>query len=240
MTATCGSASSRVSDDPAMTGESAGSGPGRNAGPARRGGGRWQAPVDPPGVLRLFFAVPLPPEARASVGDLIEQVQRSVGDGTARIRWVRVDGLHLTLRFLGPTPEDRVTPLAEAADALARADAPFEVTLVGGGAFPSLARPRSLWIGVSNGAERLAALADGLTAAAGECGLVLDTRPFAPHLTVGRTDGVRLGPAAALTLAEAADALHVRFEVDRVVLYRSLLGGGPARYEPLHEARLGG
>jgi 2'-5' RNA ligase len=202
-------------------------------------GGRWSAPVDPPGILRLFFAVPVPEAARLQVGDLIDRVQESVGDGTARIRWVRVEGLHLTLRFLGPTPEDRVEPLSAAADALARADAPFEVTLAGGGAFPSLARPRSLWVGVSGGADRLAHLADGLTAAAGECGLVLDTRPFTPHLTVGRTDGVRLGPAAAQALQDAAHDLDVRFTVDRVVLYRSFLGAGPARYEALHQARLG-
>ena len=203
-------------------------------------GGRWAAPVDPPGILRLFFAVPVPREAREVVGGLIDVVQREVGDGTARIRWVRVEGLHLTLRFLGPTPEDRVAPLREAADALARIESPFQVRLSGGGAFPTLARPRSLWVGVREGAERLARLADGLTAAAGECGLVLDTRPFAPHLTIGRTDGVRLGPVAARALEHAAEGLDVRFGADRFVLYRSFLGGGPARYEALHESVLGG
>ena len=76
-----------------------------------RGRNRWAAPVDEPGMLRLFFAVPVPDDARAKVGELIDEVQSSVGDGTARIRWVRVDGLHLTLRFLGPTPEDRQAPL---------------------------------------------------------------------------------------------------------------------------------
>ena len=211
--------------------------PGSRA-PSRRGG-RWEAPVDPPGVLRLFFAVPVPDQARDRVGELIDRVQREVGDGTARIRWVRVEGLHLTLRFLGPTPEDRVEPLRLAAEGLARAARPFDVQLSGGGAFPSLARPRSLWVGVADGAERLASLANALTEAAGDCGLVLDTRPFAPHLTIGRTDGVRLGPVAARALEHAAYGLEVRFEVDRFVLFRSLLGGGPARYEPLHEARLG-
>ena len=210
-------------------------------GRGRRGpGNRWAAPVDEPGTMRLFFAVPVPPAAREHVGELMRRVQASVGDGTARIRWVSVDGLHLTLRFLGPTPDDRRGPLEAGADALASADAPFEVTLAGGGAFPSLAQPRSLWVGIGAGADRLARLADGLTAAAGECGLVLDTRPFAPHLTIARTDGVRLGPAAAHALADAATGLDVRFTVDRVVLFRSLLGGGPARYEPLHEAVLGG
>lgn len=206
----------------------------------RRGRDRWAAPVDEPGMLRLFFAVPVPDEARHRVGTLIDEVQAAVGDGTARIRWVRVDGLHLTLRFLGPTPEDRRPPLEAAADAIGAASAPFEVRLAGGGAFPNLARPRSLWVGVDAGADRLANLADQLTAAAGECGLVLDTRPFAPHLTVGRTDGVRLGPTAALTLSAAAEQLDVRFEVHRFVLFRSILGGGPARYEPLHETQLGG
>jgi len=215
-------------------------GGGDRARPRRGPGDRWAAPVDPPGTLRLFFAVIVPPEARAPVGDVMQRVQASVGDGTARIRWVRIDGLHLTLRFLGPTPEDLVAPLRAGADALASAVAPFEVQLDGGGAFPSLAQPRSLWVGVGDGADRLARLADGLTAAAGECGLVLDTRPFAPHLTIARTDGVRLGHVAAHALATAAAGLDVRFTVDRIVLFRSLLGGGPARYEPLHEARLGG
>lgn len=203
-------------------------------------GDRWAAPVDEPGMLRLFFAVPVPAAARARVGELIQQVQGSVGDGTARIRWVSVDGLHLTLRFLGPTAEALVPPLRAGADALASGEPPFEVVIAGGGAFPSLARPRSLWVGVREGADRLANLADGLTRAAGDCGLVLDTRPFTPHLTIARTDGVRLGPDAAHALAAAADGLDVRFEVDRVILYQSFLGKGPARYEALHEARLGG
>jgi 2'-5' RNA ligase len=218
-----------------MTGE-----PWRRPGRGPGAGDRWAAPVDAPGTLRLFFAVPVPAEARARVGELIEGVQAALGDGRARIRWVRVAGLHLTLRFLGPTPAERQPALEEAADALARAATPFEVGLSGGGAFPSPARPRSLWVGVTTGGDRLAALADGLTRAAVEGGQPLDTRPFAPHLTIGRADGVRQGPAAAHALQEAARNFDARFTADRLVLFRSQLGGGPARYEPLHESRLGG
>jgi 2'-5' RNA ligase len=188
----------------------------------------------------LFYAVPVPGAARERIGQLIDRVQARVGDGTARIRWVRVDGLHLTLRFLGATPAALRPALEAAADTVARALAPFEVVLSGGGAFPSLARPRSLWVGVREGGSELAALADGLSRTSAEVGLKLETRPFAAHLTIGRTDGVRLGPAAARVLADAASEVEVRFTADRVVLFRSHLGGGPARYEALHEARLGG
>ena len=213
-----------------------------DAWPARPRGreDRWAAPVDEPGILRLFYAVPLPTAATAKVGELIDRVQAGVGDGRARIRWVRLEGLHLTLRFIGPTPAERQPALEAAADEVARAAAPFDVQLSGGGAFPSLARPRSLWIGVAEGGDRLTALADGLTRAVAPHVGALDTRPFAAHLTLGRTDGVRLGPAAARALEEAATELDVRFMVDRVVLFRSRLGGGPARYEPLHESPLGG
>ena len=217
---------------------------------ADRGGGprdrrppgriRWAAPVDPPDTLRLFFAVPVPVAARAEVGALMQRVQADVGDGTARIRWVRVEGLHLTLRFLGPTPKSSLPPLVAGEDAVARLAAPFEVVLHGGGAFPSLARPRTLWVGLVDGADELAALSRDLTAAAEGCGLHVETKPFAPHLTVGRTDGLRHGPSAAQALEAAARDLEVRFEVDRIGLFRSILGDGPARYEQVHEARLGG
>jgi len=190
--------------------------------------------------MRLFFAVPAPAAVRATIGDLMQRVQSSVGDGTARIRWVRVDGLHLTLRFLGPTPAKLLPTLEDAADSLARAADPFEVGLSGGGAFPSPARPRTLWIGVTTGADRLANLADALTRAVIERGHALETRPFAPHLSIARTDGLRQATAAAEALEAAAGSLDVRFTADRLVLFQSLLGGGPARYEPIHESALGG
>ncbi|HLX35276.1 MAG TPA: RNA 2',3'-cyclic phosphodiesterase [Candidatus Limnocylindrales bacterium] len=201
---------------------------------------RYVPEPDDPGRPRLFFAVPVPDPARRLVGEVMDRVQASVGDGRAKIRWVRVEGLHLTLRFLGPTPRDRLAGLSRALDELAAATPRFPVVIARAGAFPNPGRPRTLWLGIETGADRLAALAAELEAAITEDGPPLGTKPFAPHLTIARTDGLRAAAAAAAALRDAAEALEARFTADRVVLYESHLGHGPARYEAVHEASLAG
>jgi RNA 2',3'-cyclic 3'-phosphodiesterase len=202
-------------------------------------GARWHGGP----TSRIFFAVPIPAEVRSRVGSLMEAVQGSVGDGHARIRWVRVDGLHLTLRFLGATTDDLLEPLRGVADAVAASRRPFRVVIDGAGAFPDEARPRSLWLGLREGVPELTRLAEAVSSAARAIsphGGADEGRPFAPHLTIARTDGVRLASQAARALEDRATGLDLGFEVDRLALYRSHLGNGPARYEPLREAFLGG
>jgi 2'-5' RNA ligase len=201
---------------------------------------RYIPEPDDPARPRLFFAIPIPDPARRLVADVMARVQASVGDGRAKIRWVRVEGLHLTLRFLGQTPRERVAPLARMLDALGTATAPFSVTIARAGAFPNPARPRTLWLGIETGAEQLATLAADLEAGVAAEGQALGTKPFAPHLTIARTDGLRAAGAAAAALRDAAEPLEATFVADRVVLYQSHLGRGPASYEALHEAALTG
>jgi 2'-5' RNA ligase len=195
---------------------------------------------DDPARPRLFFAVPIPNPAREQVAALMAAVQSSVGDGSAKIRWVRVEGLHLTLRFLGPTPVERIPELEAALTRVAARTAPFPVTISGAGAFPGLLHPRTLWLRIEVGADRLAALAAELGTVAAADGSQLETRPFAPHLTIARTDGLRSAPEAARALISAAEMLEAPFPAERVVLYRSLLGRGPARYESVADAALEG
>jgi 2'-5' RNA ligase len=195
---------------------------------------------DDPARPWLFFAVPIPEPAREQVAALMATVQSSVGDGSAKIRWVRVEGLHLTLRFLGPTPVERIPELEAALASVAASTSPFPVTISGAGAFPGPQHPRTLWLRIEVGADRLAELAAELGAVAAADGAQLETRPFAPHLTIARTDGLRSAPEAAHSLIAAAETLEAPFTAERVVLYRSLLGRGPAQYESLAEAALGG
>jgi len=191
-----------------------------------------------PDLPRLFIAVPVPEDVAANVGRVIEAARTELGEAGRRVRWVQLEGLHLTLRFLGPTPADRVAAVGAALERAAAVIAAFEIRLAGSGAFPSTDRPRALWLGVRSGAEDLARLTTGLEQALRASGWTMETRPFRPHLTIARTDGAHIGPEAVQALGRAVADLDAGFTARAVVLYRSHLGSGPARYERLHEAAL--
>jgi 2'-5' RNA ligase len=204
-------------------------------GPGRRP--RWPG-ADLPG-RRLFFALPLPPETTAEIAALVERIRaEGIPSGGRDVRWVRLDGLHLTLRFLGPTTEDRLECAIEAVHAAASGQAPFEVAIGGAGAFPAAGRPRALWLGLRAGAEGLTELAAAVDRALVKAGWEIDIKPFRPHLTLARSDGVPAGARIGARLAEEAAGMDLRFTAERIGLYESLTGGGPARYVPLAMADL--
>lgn len=195
--------------------------------------------ADEPG-RRIFVAAPLPPSAVEAVSGIVEQVRAARVPGGGRdVRWVRLDGLHLTLRFLGPTLDDRVTLAREATRAAGREGAPFEVVIGGAGTFPPAGRPRALWLGIRQGGEELAGLAAAANRALVAAGWPPEERPFRAHLTLARADGVGSAPAIARRLIEVAGPARIPAGIDRIVLFESITGGGPARYEPIEEVRLG-
>jgi RNA 2',3'-cyclic 3'-phosphodiesterase len=199
-------------------------------------------PEAPPEYPRLFVATPLDDAARAAVVALVDDV-RAAADAVAHeprseVRWVRMDGLHLTIRFLGATEPGRVADVVGVVDEVASSASPFPVTLAGAGAFPSPARPRTLWLGVDRGQSELAAIAAGIDEALVSRGWPHDDRAFRAHLTLARADGRREGPFVARMLRERAEAFDATFSADRIVLFESITGGGPARYAVVHEAPL--
>jgi 2'-5' RNA ligase len=185
--------------------------------------------------------LPLSADAAAAVSAIVEQV-RSAGlpNGARDVRWVRLDGLHLTVRFLGPTPEDRVEAAAAAVETAARTSlGPVDLVLTGAGAFPRPARPRALWIGVGGDTTTLAELAARTDSALVAGGWQPAERPFQPHLTLARSDGVSVGPLVAERLAAAMRDRAIDCRIDRIGLFQSVTGGGPARYVPVTLEPLG-
>ena len=187
---------------------------------------------------RLFVAVPLSEPARAAVAEVVERIRAGEPEGRG-VRWVRLDGLHITLRFLGPTDESRIDAVAAAVAAAAVGVAPFAIRVSGADAFPPVGRPRTLWLDLDRGVDDLAALAARLDDALAGAGWEREHRPFRAHLTLARADGVRAGPATVAALKAAAAELAIESPIDRLVLFESITGSGRARYVDRVEVVLG-
>ena len=181
------------------------------------------------------MGVPLPPGARDEITDVVDGVRAMPLPAGARdVRWVRLDGLHLTLRFLGPTEPERVAPTIAAVQRVAAAArGPIEIELSGAGTFPAGRRPRTLWIGLSRGGEALADLARRTEEALVAAGWEPEGRPFRAHLTLARSDGVSVGPLVADRLASAMAGRRIACTLDALGVFESITGGGPARYVPV-------
>jgi 2'-5' RNA ligase len=188
------------------------------------------------GSVRLFVAVNLPAEERAAVWRAAAPL-RSAG---LPVRWVAEPALHITLKFLGDVEEDVAGPLGVAlSDAVAGAR-PFQLSLSGFGAFPSLERPGVLWLGIERH-PALELLANDVAGAVGRFGFTPQLKPFHPHLTLGRaerdaqpSDFADLG-----TLAVEVEYAGL-MRIESVDLMQSTLGRGGPTYTVLHRALLAG
>lgn len=163
--------------------------------------------------MRLFVAVFPPPEVREEAS---RTARRLLPDD--RIRWSRPENVHLTLKFLGDVDEESLDGLCTILEDACAAHAPFEARLAGLGAFPSARRARILWAGIGTGSKRLRSLAANIDAALSYSGFERETRPYEPHLTLGR---VRGRPVSLNLPEEAGDSLL--FKVRRIELTESTL-----------------
>jgi len=198
------------------------------------------APV-PPGTgvaqarRRIFVAVPLASALRRAVAGLAPHLR----EAEQSLRWVPPDNLHFTLKFLGEiTPAQLARVAAAAKDVAARAQG-FRIALAGLGAFPSPRRPQVVWVGVAEGADRLAALASDLDGALHRMTFPKEARPFRPHLTIARVR--RTGPAPDLTAAIAPFsefALGAQ-DVTNLLVMESTLHPSGAVYRQVQEVGLG-
>ena len=181
--------------------------------------------------LRLFLAVDVPEDRLAALAARTESL-RQRSDGA---RWTPVESQHVTLKFLGSTPGERVGPLLEAMRAMSARHAPFELRLSGLGTFPERGRARVLWAGFDDPAP-LRALAGDLDAALIPLGHEPEGRPFSAHLTLARFKV----PTSVRGLVDVNLGGIDPFTVSEVGLWRSRLSPKGARYERLGGAPLRG
>jgi 2'-5' RNA ligase len=185
---------------------------------------------------RLFLAINLPEAVRASLYASTAALRRAAPG----MRWVSPDGLHVTLKFLGSQPAERVEALRQAMDIVASRHAPTEMMIRSLGAFPNLQRPRVVWIGIEPN-PRMELLHHEVEMSCQELGYALDGRVFRPHVTLARSRAEGgAGVAEARRLADAARGLSVRetATLASIDLMESLPARGGSRYSVLASAPL--
>ena len=146
----------------------------------------------------------------------------------AKLSWSRVENLHITIKFIGEWPEER---LDEMKRALAATPAPFpvEIAVRGLGWFPNERRPRVFWAGLE-APLGLAELAGKVEDAMGSLGFPRETQPFTPHLTLARFKTPRRQPELRALVGREAHRSLGRFEVSEFFLYESKLSPRGAEY----------
>jgi RNA 2',3'-cyclic 3'-phosphodiesterase len=183
--------------------------------------------------MRIFIALDIPGEVRARIAEYAERVRQYAPEA----RWSRVEGLHLTLKFVGEVKDEKLNAIKNALAGVKAST--FDVTFSKTGFFPTPRSPRVFWIGVEadNQLSQLAAtIENGLE----KLGIAREQRAFSPHLTLARSgnDSGSLKGMAPLVEREGPPQFGT-MTAREFWLYRSELSRGGSKYTKLERYELG-
>jgi len=193
-------------------------------------------------MIRAFVAIELDSDLRGVLAKAQSLVKERLAEtaSSARIQWVRMESLHLTLKFLGEINEALVPDIERALGHAVAGTARFAVQVGGYGVFPDARAPRVLWIGLADPHGALARLAGAVERAMQPLGFAPEPKGFSPHLTLARIkDGSReVGRAMPATGLLGTSSVLGSLTVEAVALMKSELKPSGAVYTRLVEVPL--
>lgn len=184
--------------------------------------------------MRAFVALELGNQVTGTLGILIESHKKRGGN----IKWIKPSNLHLTLKFLGEVPDQRLPQIQDGMQRAAAGKTAFAFHIQGTGTFPPKSRkPKVLWVGVETH-PLLHLLQQSLEDELSKLGFPHENRPFSPHLTIGRVKShADIGPVLSELELHATDDFGI-VQADRLVLFKSTLKPTGAEYSPMFEVGL--
>jgi len=186
--------------------------------------------------MRLFIAIDLGQAVRALVEKEIERLRALAPNA----RWVKAEGVHVTLAFLGRIEDARAEEVKAIVSEVARRHPPLQLKVEGIGGFGSSARPRVLWVGLTGDVEPLGSIKTDLEERLTPFGYQPEKRAFKPHLTLARARMPNGDSALARCIRSSRIISFGLAEVSRLILFRSDLSPKGAKYTALWEPRLTG
>jgi 2'-5' RNA ligase len=184
---------------------------------------------------RLFYALELPESLRTRIGEHARMVREAVPDAGAT--WIRMENIHLTVKFFGMVSTDRIDSISKTAERVTEQFAPITVSIGGTGVFPRPSRPQVLWVGVGDPRGTLAAFQSELENEFAGIGFLKEERDFRPHLTIAR---IRR-PEKAKDLGQVhlnSELSRENVVLDNLILFRSELSKQGSKYTPISRHRL--
>lgn len=183
-----------------------------------------------PDHVRLFVACEVPEETRQAITAVIEVLRAR--SGTA-VRWIRPEGIHVTLKFLGEVPVKQLPAIRLAVQEAVLVSSPFELEFSNIGTFGGREGLRIMWVGIAGDVLRLEKLVRDVNAALGVVGFEAERRPFRPHLTLGRVrDEIPTRQRAEIEVAVGKmEVPPATWRTNQVSLMRSRLTTTGAQYE---------
>jgi len=174
-------------------------------------------------LLRTFLAVELPNKVKVTALHLQTMVEAK----PRVVKWLKVANIHLTLRFIGPTPGSEVEKINESVAIAVAGHHDFHLDIRGTGVFPKKERPRVLWLGVEGEVEKLKKLVYDMNRILKKLGYPPEERDYSPHITIGRIRyPQKVTPDVSRFLNSEYDPIE--FQVQKVKFYQSdLVPGGP-------------
>jgi 2'-5' RNA ligase len=192
-------------------------------------------------MIRAFIAIDLSESMRNAIRDQITRIAGVLPKGA--IRWVRVEGIHLTLKFLGDITHDKISSIESVMEHATANIQRFRFQVSELGCFPRVSRPRVLWIGVQEHSGALESIQSVLTQGLEGLGFERERRTFHPHLTIGRVKRhVRREEVKLISRVMQEEKIGIlgEVEVQQVLLIRSDLQPSGAVYTHLTSAELKG
>jgi len=180
--------------------------------------------------MRLFIAVNISENNHKKIAGIRTILKKAGAD----IKWVTDENIHITLKFLGDTGEEKLAGIKAKIETAIAGTKQFEICLDCCGFFPSEISPRIFFIGIKNGSKNLSGIAGKLDAELSEIGFSKETRPFAAHITIGR---FRSGKGSEKLAKEAVKfpGETIRETVEKISLIKSTLTPAGPVYETVEE-----
>ena len=133
-------------------------------------------------LIRTFIAIPVPESVFVLQGNLKNTIEKKTG----KVRWVKRDQLHLTLKFVGDTPEESIDDVRGVMQKVSNQMTPFKIFIQGVGCFPKIERPRVMWVGLDGEIDKLNQLVTAVHDGLDPLGFPRDEKEFHPHITMAR------------------------------------------------------